>query len=85
MMTSDNNKKALEQKLAVLAVCLALFAFCSVLVRLFASSHTWLLAALMMGGVMCLGIGGALFIKDTSVKDDREKSHWSALDSRMLG
>ena len=84
-MTSGNNKKAVEQRMAVLAVCLALFAFGSALVRLFASSHTWILAALMMGCVMCLGIGGALFIKDTSVNDDRDKSRWNALDSRMLG
>jgi hypothetical protein len=85
-MTTDKNKRALGQKLAVIAVALAVFTVSSVMVRLFASSHTWILTALLMGAIASLGVGGAFFIKAswTHIDESRAKSRWTILDSPLL-
>lgn len=85
-MTTYKNNKATEQRMTAIAICLAFCIFSSALVKLFASSHTWLLAILMMGAVMCLGLGGALLIKEswTRIDENRNKGRWSVLDSRLL-
>ena len=85
-MTTDKNNKAQERQMTVIAIFLAFFIFSSALVRLFACTHTWLLTILMMGAVMCLGVGGALFIKATwtRIDENRDKKHWALLDSRLL-
>lgn len=83
---TDKNNKALEPRMTVIAICLAFFVFSSAMVRLFAGSHTWLLTILMMGAVMCLGIGGALLIKAswTRIDENRDKGARSVLDSPLL-
>lgn len=85
-MTTENNRKALGQRITTTAVSLAGFVFIGALVSWFASQRIGLLATLMMGVIVCLGIGGAFFIKATWTKIDenRHKSHWSILDSRLL-
>ena len=85
-MTTDKNNKVLEPKMTVIAICLAFFIFSSALVRLFACTHTWLLTILMMGAVMCLGVGGALLIKATwtRIDENSNKSVRSVLDSPLL-
>ena len=85
-MTTDKNKKALGQKITAPAVSLAVFMLGSMLVALFASQHVNLLAALLMGAVASLGIGGAFFIKAswTHIDESRAKSRWTILDSPLL-
>ena len=85
-MTTDKNNKVLEPRMTVIAICLAFFIFSSAMVILLASSHTWLLTTLMMGAVMCLGVGGALFIKATwtRIDENSNKSVRSVLDSPLL-
>lgn len=85
-MSTDKNKKALGLKITTAAICLAVFTLGSMLVGLFASQHVNLLAALLMGAIACLGICGAFFIKATwtHIAENRDKSHWSILDSPLL-
>lgn len=85
-MTTDKNNKVLEPRMTVIAICLAFFIFSSAMVILLASSHTWLLTTLMMGAVMCLGVGGALLIKATwtRIDENRNKRVRSVLDSPLL-
>ena len=52
----------------------------------FASNVEWLMATLMIAAIALMGLGGALFIKATWIRNEenRDKKHWDILDSRLL-
>ena len=85
-MDTDKKKNALGLRITATAVSLAVFTIGSMLVSLFARQHVTLLATLMTGAIVSLAVGGALFIKATWTRFDenRDKSHWNLLDSRLL-
>ena len=85
-MNNDKNKKALELKILLAVISMVAFTLGSALVRLFAGSHTMLLAALMTGAIVSMGLAGAFLINAAWLKNDRNRQHrdWSILDSRML-
>ena len=85
-MDTEKNKKALGLRIMATAVSLAVFTIGSMLVSLFAGQHTTLLGTLMTGAIVSLAVGGAFFIKATwtHFDENRDKSHWSLLDSRLL-
>ena len=49
-------------------------------------SNEWLMATLMISGVLFMGLSGALLIKATWTRNDanRKNKHWSLLDSRLI-
>lgn len=50
------------------------------------SSIEWLMATLMISGILFMGLSGALFIKATWTRNDakRKNKQWGLLDSRLL-
>ena len=85
-MTNQSNNAPRGHRITATAVSLAVFTIGSLLVSLFASQHTTLLGTLMTGAIVSLAVGGSFLIKDTwtHFDENRDKSHWSLLDSRML-
>ena len=50
------------------------------------SQATWLTTLQLVAAITALAIGGAFFIRATWIRNDenRDKTHWSILDSRLL-
>ena len=85
-MMDDKNKKATGQRVTATAVSLAVLTLGCALASMFASQRIGLMATLMMGAIVSLGIGGAFFIKSTWTRIDErgDKSYWTLLDSRLM-
>lgn len=84
-MTNQNNNAHRGHRITAMAISLALFTVGSVLVALFARQHIGLLATLLTGAIVSLGVCGSYLIKATWTRIDErsDKYHWTLLDSRL--
>ena len=78
-MTTDNKniRISIHALAGIVLMCAANVLF---------NSIEWLMGTLLIAGIACIGLSGALFIKATWVKNDanRNNKQWELLDSRLV-